>query len=780
MTVRPAMLPDSSQRVRSSGRGDWLAWFGPTAIVAGAVAAYSRIFSVPLLFDDEPAILRNASIRHWATAFWPPAGTTTSGRPVVNLSLALNYAISGTGVWSYHLVNLVIHVAAGLTLYGLARRLLVRSGVAASTALAVGIALTWTLHPIQTEAVTYIVQRAEALMGLFYLQTLYGFVRWREALEDSTPGRAAATAPSTGPRRGASGWAALSLAACVLGMATKEVMVSAPVLVLLIDRAWWAGSFRQAWRSRPIYYLGLAATELILIGLAAQTGNRGGTSGFGSGVSVWHYWVTQPEAIARYLKLAIWPHPLVFDYGTAWLSAPGQPATGATILVRLLGPALIVGGLAGLTLRGLWRNRPSGVLGFFFFAILAPTSVIPGNRQTAAEHRMYLALIPLVVIGLWALHRRLGRAAWPVSLVLAAVLGLVTVRRNQDYVSAAVLWADTVRAVPENHWAHNNFGTALAALPGRLDDAIAQFQEALRLDPSQADVHYNLGNAWAQRPGQRDEAIGQYEEALRLSPNFTEAHFNLANLLVDVPGRRDEAIGQYEATLRLKPDYAEARLNLGTALADVPGRLPEAISQFEEALRLKPDYPQAHVDLGNALAQTPGRLDDAVAQYEAALRLKPDYAEAHFDLGNARLAEPGHLDEAIAEYRQALGMRPHYAEAHLNLGIALANEPGRAAEAIAEFREALRINPDYPEAHLNLGIALQNQSGQRDEAIAQFEEALRLNPNSAEAHFALAAALADGNSRLDEAEAHLRAGLRLRPDFGPAQLIWERIREARR
>ena len=170
------------------------------------VAAYGRTFSVPLVFDDLFSIAHNATIRHWSTALRPPLESTSSGRPILNLSLALNYALSGTAVWSYHALNLLIHVLAGLTLFGIVRRTLLGWSALSLTRLATSFAekrvgdnalhptivafcaaLLWSLHPLQTEAVTYIVQRAESLMGLFYLLTIYCFVRFAEWGPPSPP-----------------------------------------------------------------------------------------------------------------------------------------------------------------------------------------------------------------------------------------------------------------------------------------------------------------------------------------------------------------------------------------------------------------------------------------------------------------------------------------------------------------------------------------------------------------------------------------------------------------
>ena len=183
---------------------------------------------------------------------------------MVNLSLAINYALGGMATWGYHALNLAIHILAGLTLFGVVRRtllqpsLLTRFGQAALS-LALAVAVIWTIHPLQTEAVTYIAQRAESLMGLFYLLTVYCFIR---GTESETPGI----------------WYKLSVAACLLGMASKEVMISAPLMVLLYDRTFVGGSFRQAWERRRPLYMGLFGTWLLLGYLVVGTHNRNRTA----------------------------------------------------------------------------------------------------------------------------------------------------------------------------------------------------------------------------------------------------------------------------------------------------------------------------------------------------------------------------------------------------------------------------------------------------------------------------------------------------------------------
>jgi Flp pilus assembly protein TadD len=569
---------------------------GEAILAAGAIAVYSRTFSVPLFFDDRAAIIDNSTIRHWGTAWWPPINTTASGRPILNLSLAINYAFSGTAGWSYHALNLAIHVLAGLTLFGIVRRTLARRAGAAAFPLAFFAALLWTLHPLQTGAVTYVIQRAESLMGLFYLLTLYCFIRGAEANGRQRP------------------WFALSVAACLLGMATKEVTVSAPLIVFLYDRTFVAGSFREAWHRRRWLHLSLAATWLPLAGLVASAGwNRNGMAGFDVGITPWAYWLTQFEAVARYLWVSVWPHPLVFEYGTFWVNRPTE--------VSLY--ALLVVGLAVAVLVALWRRPVLGFLGAWFFAILAPTSIVPGRIQMIVEHRMYLplaAVMTLVVIGI---HAAVRRQSWVVLAALALGLGMLTARRNEDYRSELTIWSDTLAKRPNNERAHYNLGNAWLEVPGRLNDAIAQYEEALRLNPDYAEAHNSLGFAWAQTPGRLDDARAQFEEALRLDPHCASAHTNLGNVWSEMPGRLNDAIAQYEEALRLDPDYAEAHYNLGLAWSRMPGRLNDAIAQFEEALRLKPDYAPGWHSLGVSWFQL-GNLPAAAEAFRKELRLSPD------------------------------------------------------------------------------------------------------------------------------------------------------------
>ena len=793
------------------------------AIIAAAIAAYADSFSGVFILDDQPSIVDNPTIRHLTDLKTVLTGQTgsglpTDGRPLLNLSLAVNYAISRANVWSYHALNIAIHIMAGLVLFGIVRRTLAGMagrpgsprglGPDGPVLAALAVALLWVLHPLQTESITYIVQRAESLMGLFYLLTLYCFIRYAEC-EHALPSSAClerASAGEGGASKGAAAhrswfWFGLSIACCFLGMASKEVMVSAPLIVWLYDRTFVSGTFRKAWQEHRGLYFGLASSWLLLGFLVLSTNSRGHSVGFGLGVTWYTYALTQFYAVAHYLRLSFWPHPLVFDYGSAVVRGLGDVAPQLAFIALLVAATLVA----------LQKWPAIGFCGAWFFAILAPTStVVPVATQTVAEHRMYLplaAVVALTVAGTCALASRRGLFA---LLAVALGLGILTARRNEDYRSAVSIWNNTLAQHPESWRAQSDLGIAMAEDPGRLKDAMAHFEEALRLnpessqehlnlatvlikhpdrvqeaishyetalriDPKSAEAHFDLAIALADNAGRPQEAISHYEEALRIRPDFAEAHNNLAILLARIPGRLEEAISHYKEALRIKPDYADSHYNLAFALARAPGRLQEAIPHYEQALRIKPDYAEAHLGLGIALSEDPSRLPEALGHFEEAVRLKPDFAEAQINLANALAANPARQPEAIAHYESALRLQPDFAEVHYNLANVLARDPGRLKDAISHFERALQINPQYAEAHINLAIALARDPGRLRDAISHFEQALRINPDSADAHSNIAVSLAR-MGRIDEAISHLETALRINPDLPAARANLARLR----
>ncbi len=606
---------------RSTTSGRWVSLL----IIAAGTAAYLNSGSGPFIFDDVPAIVNNPAIR----SLWPPSNllasprdTSLAGRPVAHLTMTLNYLAGGLQVWSYHVVNVVLHLTTALLLFGVVRRTLLSPGLrnrygSETSWLAGAVAVIWVVHPLTTESVTYILQRTEVLMGVFFLLTLYGVIR---GFDPSTPlgmspqtsrgvvlslsrdDDSGAPGPSTSlrTRRGTgspgglhssrpSGWYGAAVAACALGMGSKEVMVVAPILTLLYDALWHRASLRQTLRRRRGVYLGLFGTWLLLAWWLLAVPHSPAIGWHLPVVPAWRYALTQLGVIVYYLRLACWPHPLSIDYADWPVAATLAEVASSALLVGLL--------LAGTAL--LWRRRSwLGFLGAWGFLILAPTSsVLPITDEIVAERRMYLplcAVVTLAVVGGWTLLKRLpmragrrSRLALGVVGGLALVFGSMTARRNEAYRSEISIWRDVVTKRPGNARAHNNLGAALGRI-GQLDQALAHFQQAVDLTPREVEARDNLGLALLRR-GETEEAAEHFREALRLRPEDAVAHNHLG-VALSRQGRFDEAIEHYATTIRLRPGYAEAYNNLGNALAR-QGHGEQSRQAYHEALRLNPDDP---------------------------------------------------------------------------------------------------------------------------------------------------------------------------------------------
>ena len=568
------------------------------ALVLAILAAYHNSFGGPFIFDDQASILYNPSIRQlWplSTALNPPHGVefTVNSRPLLNLSLAINYAISGREVWSYHAFNVLVHALAGLTLFGLTRRTLLRPVIPArlrelALPTAWVVALGWALHPLQTESVTYVIQRAESLMGLFYLLTLYCFVR---AMDSPRP----------------AGWLAGSVAACLLGTGCKEVIVTAPVVVLLYDRALVAGGFAEAWRLRRGYYVALFATWLPLAWLVASMGgNRGGAFIF-TWSAFWQHVPSQFIAIEHYVRLALWPEPLVFDYGSFTVEH----------LAEVAWPAFLVTVLLVATGWALWKRPVAGFLGATFFLILSPTSLLPATQQLIVEHRMYLPLAVITTLWVGAMGRWLGRPGLAIGLVLALVAGGLTVRRNFDYRSEISFWQDNAAKQP-NARVLCSLATAYYA-QGALPEAERLFRESIAQNPNITETHYNLGLV-LDRLQRHAEAIESYQRAVQCQPSFAAAHAELGRTCY-LLGRLAEAESHLRHALALGADPGETNHMLALVLAG-QGRAAEALDGFAQALLYNPNLAAAHLNYGLLLA-TVGRPAEARVELTRALALDP-------------------------------------------------------------------------------------------------------------------------------------------------------------
>ncbi|HVH17508.1 MAG TPA: tetratricopeptide repeat protein [Myxococcota bacterium] len=599
-----------------------------------ALCAYSNALDNPFVFDDGVAIERNLHIRSLRpdVALVPPRDTPVAGRPLVNASFAVDYALHGLDPRGYRVTNVALHIACAWLLFWLLRDALRARGTASPDGVALGAAAVFVAHPLASETIDYVTQRSELLVSLFLLSVLAGV---------------SLVARATTSRARRAGFA-LAVGACALGMATKESMVVAPVLALLYDGAYCAGSLRQAWGSRRALHASLAACWLVLAALHGSA-PRGLSVGFDVGVTPSTYLAHQMQMLTTYLARALWPHPLVLDYGwplpIAWRDVLPETALVALwVLVAL----------------ALWWRRPA--LGFPLLAgliVLAPSSsFVPIATEVGAERRFYLPLAGLVALaaaGVAALcnrtrdpwsARRIARAA---TVMLVALLVGVTRARNRDYESGERIWRSVVAARPAQPRALLSLAKTLRE-QGRADEAEALAREALRIWPSYALAEVQLAGL-AEARGDLARAEQHLRRALALEPADGEMRTNYGSLLARM-GRPDLAAAEWQTALAGDPELAYAANNLAWQRATHPdGRWRDGASAVELALRA--ERATAGLDAGvlDTLAASHaemGRFDLALAAAERAR------ARAEAD-GDAQLVRE--IAARQADYRAGRAVR---------------------------------------------------------------------------------------------------------------------------
>ena len=641
----------------------WMGFILGVLILGVAVfVVYYPAAGGPFILDDFETIIDNPSVRQlWPLVgsgedrgpLNPPDTAPSNGRPLVNLAMALNYHFGGLEPFGYRIVHMVVHVLTGLLLWAIVARTLRLNFFQGrfdrvAEPLAFACAFVWAMHPLHTETLVYVTQRTELMMGFFYLATLYCSMRYW-----ATDRKAARTV-----------WLTMATAVCLSGMLCKEMMVSAPVMMLLYERTFVTGSFRRALRRSWPLYVGLVLTWVPIVALNL-TGPRCPGAGFGRGATAWEWWFTQTKVLFLYLKLTVWPWPLVIHYDIPYLKTLAQAW-----------PWLLVTGLLGIgTVLLVWRRSVVGFTAVWLIAVLSPTLVVPLVGETVAERRMYVplaAIVPLLIVGgyvavhwIWQLvARREGRdsirgvslAALGVSTVAVVIgFGYLSSQRLLAYRSEFHLWQDAAVRQPHNPLVQLNLGTLIAE-EGRLAEAIAHLEEAVQLAPAPEDsplwyaelmryrAHYNLARAY-EDSGRFEEAIAQYRATLAVRPEDGVSHYNLARLLED-SGETQQATEHYRQAIAAQPDFAAAHNNLGIRLLTA-GQVEEAIDSFEAAVRGQENLENC-LNLAMAYASA-NRVAEAIPMAEKAL----GFARAQ---NAANLVE--RLEAALAYLRTRPGKQP--------------------------------------------------------------------------------------------------------------------------
>jgi Flp pilus assembly protein TadD len=649
------------------------------------IAAYWSVFDAGFVWDDDDYVTANETLRslHGLRRIWTEPGAVPQYYPLTFTTLWVEYHLWGLDPRGYHVTNVLLHAASA----SLVVAVLVRLGVAG--ALVTG--ALFALHPVHVESVAWVAERKNVLSGVFYLTALLLYL----------PRVNGAAMPA---------WRyPAALAAFAAALLSKTVTCTWPVVVVML--AWW----RQGrWPSRvarnmvPALVMGLAAGLLTVW----MERHHVGAEGADWDLSLAGRLLVAGRVPWFYLGSLVLPVRLSFIY-PRWAIDPASLLQWAFPLATIVA----LGALLALRAR---LGAAALVAALYFLVTLAPAAgfvnVYPMRYSFVADHFQYLASLgPLAVAG--ALLWRFGPAP---GAVVAFVLAAVTATRVTAFTSAETLWRDTIAKNPHASMPRLNLGLLLQQ-EGRVEEAIVEYEHAVREHPDEADLLDNLAIALA-GVGRTTEAIAHWRRALALAPERAGTHGNLGNTLA-ATGDLAGAIAEYETALRLDPTHADVLNNLGNVLA-MQGRQAEALARYQAAIRADPRFAQAHENLGK-LYLAAGRGADAAHEFRAAITLGSSSAEvwqalARLEAGQQRFAEARTLLE------RALVLRKDDATIRHDLGGVL-QALGALADAVTHLREAVRLAPADPDLRNDLGVALAN-AGDRAAAATEFREALRLAP----------------------------------------------------
>jgi len=586
---------------------------------------YSNTLNCPFVFDDTGFITEDPAIRMNEFSWKAIKTAAFEGRPknrlIPNISFALNYYFSHYDVTIYHITNIGIHLATGFLLFFLIYLTLLRFGQSKAIKLpsfpvliAFFSTLIWLVQPVNSQAVTYIVQRMTSLSALFFISSLLLYVMGR--------GKWLAEGKITP----ISGLALLGcLASGVCAVISKQNAGMLPVIILLYEWFFFQKLSLALSKKQTIWIIGgiLAFAAIAILYLGDDPIQRILNSYNRRDFTLHERVMTQWRVIIYYITLFFFPHPgrLILDHEYPLSSSMLQPLTTVTSLAAIIC-------LIGLTIYIARRQRLIAFcLVWFLVNLVIESSVI--GIEIIYEHRTYLPFMFLILSAAYLVlkHIRPAKIAIGCLCLVTAIFSLWVYQRNTIWESRVSFWEDNASKAPKDFRPHNDLGAAYYDAE-QIDSAIIQYRKALELKPHHPDALNNLGNALKNK-GRMGQAIACYQKALQNNPRHIKARNNLAAALIN-KNRHREALNHLNQILNRHPDNAEAHVNAATALARLK-RIDKAISHLEKALAIHPDIAETHNNIGVLLIQK-GDFQSALSHFKAALRIRPGYISARENL----------------------------------------------------------------------------------------------------------------------------------------------------
>ena len=695
-------------------------------------------------FDDNEYIFDNNYITSGLTLkniIWAFTNVHANNyHPLTSLSHMLDCELYGTNPAGHHFTNLLFHISNTLLLF------LVLGRMTKSLWASAFVAALFALHPLHVESVAWASERKDVLSTFFWMLTLLAYTRYVE--------------------RPAKGCYLLTLLIFAMGLLSKSMLVTLPFVLLLLD--YWPlnrfGNTHFGGNPRLVILGRLVLEKIPFFALSAIFSIVTFSVQLKIGLmkSFIHYpslWRIENALVSYiiYIEKMFWPVNLAIFYPYPRGNIP---------LWQIIGAVLV---LVFITSIAFWklRQHPYIAVGWLWFlgTLIPVIGIFQVGLQARADRYTYIPYTGLFIIVAWGISDLLARLRYRKVIfslsaaILLSALGIKTYIQTIYWHDNILLYTHAAEAVKNNWWAHHLLGKTFVS-QNRLEEAIIQFKEALRIDPQNATVQNELAKAFLDN-GDVNQAAKLYQEFLPPLPDdlnepksidalfakrhdleviielYINANINLATALAR-QGNIDEAARRFKEVLRITPDSIMAHRNLGDIFLQ-KGQIDEAIKQYTAAIQIKPNLVIEYKNLAKSLCWD-GKLEDSVRIYQMIVQLLPNDSEAYTGLGIV-LAQQGKLDEAVSCFTKVVSIEPNFAGGYINLGNAL-NLQSKSSEAIDCYTKAVQLEPDFVLAHYCLGQILM-QKGEIDEAIAHFNQAIRIDPNYTAARESLNLILAE-------------------------------------
>ena len=699
---------------------------------------YSNTFHCSFHFDDEFLLLDNVALRNIADlkGIWD----FLPCRFIFYLSLALNYHFHQFDVYGYHVVNLALHLATAIMVWWLTLLTLSTpamtiaaieknaigkksshrsnriapivkqpqekaiSGQANCIALFVG--LIFVSHPIQTQAVTYIVQRAAIMATLFYVTTLCLYAKSRLLL-DQKPTSSLVSVYYSG-----------ALLTAVLAMFSKEIAITLPLMILLYEFCFFKTKKNFNWK----YLLPFLLTILIIPITMYLTKNihainsgdlRNAMQGT-TKVSATEYLFTQFRVIVTYIRLIFLPVNQNLDYD--------YPISQSILELPTFFSLLFLAAILYLGKRLFSKYKLLSFAIFWFFLSLLPESSLFPINDVIFEHRLYLPLVGyciFLVCGMYYLFGKKTVTTMVIALtMIIACNSVLAYQRNKVWIDEMTLLNDILQKSPNKARPHNNRGNSYMKI-AKFDLALLDLNKAIELDPDYVEPRVNRGLIYDYQ-GKLTEALSDYNKAVEIDPHFVGAYDNRGDVYNKL-GNFTQAIADYSKAIELDPAFAAAYNNRGNVY-NKQGNFSQALSDFNKAIELNPKLVEAYGGRGLTYAGG-GNFTQAMLDLNKAIELNPNNADSYYSRGLTN-ARHGDSNQAISDFTKAIELKPKNAEAYNNRGFMYVKQ-GNLAQALSDYNMAIESNPKLDIAYINRGVVY-DKLKEFDKAWADVNKAEKL------------------------------------------------------